>query len=80
RDRSHRSTSNAVNMAREELLHIVARVRSLSPQSTLDRGYAVVQRADGSVARGPEELRIGEKLRLRLALGDAHATVSESGE
>lgn len=80
RDRSQRSTSNAINMAREELVHLVARVRSLSPQSTLDRGYAVVQRSDGSVARDPNDLRIGERLRLRLAGGDAHATVSESGE
>ena len=80
RDRSHRSTSNAINLAREELVHIVARVRSLSPQSTLDRGYAVVQRSDGSLARDPQELRIGERLRLRLARGDTHATVSESGE
>lgn len=80
RDRSHRSTSNAINMAREELIHLVARVRSLSPQSTLDRGYAVVQRSDGSVARDPLELRIGELLRLRLARGDTHATVSRSEE
>lgn len=80
RDRSQRSTSNAINLAREELVHLVARVRSLSPQSTLDRGYAVVQRVDGSVARNPNDLRIGEKLRLRLAGGDAHATVSQSGE
>ena len=80
RDRSHRSASNAINLAREELVHIVARVRSLSPQSTLDRGYAVVQRSDGSLAREPQELRIGERLRLRLARGDTHATVSESGE
>ena len=80
RNRSHRSTSNAINLAREELVHIVARVRSLSPQSTLDRGYAVVQRSDGSLARDPQELRIGERLRLRLARGDTHATVSESGE
>lgn len=80
RDRSHRSTANALNMACEELLHLIARVRSLSPQSTLDRGYSVVQRADGSVARDPSELQVGERLRLRLARGDAHATVSESAE
>lgn len=80
RDRSHRSTSNAINMAREELVHLVARVRSLSPQSTLDRGYAVVQRSDGSVARDPLELQLGERLRLRLARGDTYATVSGSKE
>lgn len=78
RDRSHRSTSHALDLAREELLHIYARVRSLSPQSTLDRGYSVVQRADGSIARDPKALTAGEKLRLRLALGEIGAVVSES--
>ncbi len=80
RDRSHRSTSHAIDIAKEELLHLTARVRSLSPQSTLDRGYAVVQRADGSVARDPRELTVGERLRLRLARGETHVTVSESAE
>jgi exodeoxyribonuclease VII large subunit len=80
RDRSHKSATHAVNMAREELLHLSARVRSLSPQSTLDRGYAVVQRQDGSVARDPRILTLGERLRLRLALGEISATVSEFRE
>lgn len=78
RDRSHRSTSHAVNLAREELVHIYARVRSLSPQSTLDRGYAVVQLLDGTIARDPKTLTVGEKLRLRLALGEIGAEVSET--
>lgn len=78
RDRSHRSTSHAVDLAREELLHIYARVRSLSPQSTLDRGYAVVQRSDGTIARDPKELTAGEKLRIRLALGELGAVVETS--
>ncbi|HEY3292304.1 MAG TPA: exodeoxyribonuclease VII large subunit [Candidatus Nanopelagicaceae bacterium] len=78
RDRSHRSTSHAVDLAREELLHIYARVRSLSPQSTLDRGYSVVQRSDGSIARDPKELTAGEKLRIRLALGEIGAVVESS--
>ena len=78
RDRSHRSTTHALNLAREELLHIYARVRSLSPQSTLDRGYAVVQRFDGRIARDPKDLEVGEKLRLRLALGEIGAVVTQS--
>lgn len=80
RDRSHRSTAHAINLAREELVHIYARVRSLSPQSTLDRGYSVVQRSDGSVARDPQLLSVGEHLRLRLALGEIGAVVSREGE
>ena len=78
RDRSHRSTTHAVNLAREELLHIYARIRSLSPQSTLDRGYAVVQHLDGRIARDPKNVKVGERLRLRLALGEIGAVVTES--
>lgn len=78
RDRSHRSASHAIDLAREELLHIYARVRSLSPQSTLDRGYSVVQRRDGSIARDPKELTAGERLRIRLALGEIGAVVETS--
>ncbi len=78
RGRSHRSTSHAVDLAREELLHLYARVRSLSPQSTLDRGYSVVQRSDGSIARDPSLLSPGERLRLRLALGEIGAVVESS--
>ena len=78
RDRSHRSTTHAVNLAREELLHVYARIRSLSPQSTLDRGYAVVQHLDGRIARDPKNVEVGEKLRLRLALGEIGAVVTES--
>lgn len=80
RDRSHRSTTHVVNMAHEELLQISARVRSLSPQATLDRGYAVVQLLDGSIARDPKSLKVGEKLRLRLALGEIGAVVSQTPE
>lgn len=78
RDRSQRSTSHVVDLAREELLHIYARVRSLSPQSTLDRGYSVVQRGDGSIARDPKVLSQGERLRIRLALGEIGAVVETS--
>lgn len=80
RERSHRSVTNAVAMARDELLHISARVRSLSPQATLDRGYAVVQLLDGAIARNPSTLHEGDKLRIRLALGDIGATVNQRGE
>lgn len=80
RERSHRSVTNAVAMARYELLHISARVRSLSPQATLDRGYAVVQLLDGAIARNPSTLHEGDKLRIRLALGDIGATVNQRGE
>jgi len=76
RDRAIRSFSSRLAIAQEELLQVTARVRALSPQATLDRGYAVVQLADGSIARDSATLKDGEKLRIRLAQGETSATVT----
>jgi exodeoxyribonuclease VII large subunit len=61
-------------LAKEELKQIKARVRALSPQSTLDRGYSVVQSADGQIVTDPKKLKVGDELRLRLAKGETKAT------
>ncbi len=58
-----------------EIGRLEAQVRALSPASTLERGYAVVQRADGHVVREPAEATSGEKVRLRLAHGELAATI-----
>ena len=76
RDRSIRSFQGRLAIAQEELQQVTARVRALSPQATLDRGYAVVQLADGSIARESDALKDGEKLRIRLAKGETSATVT----
>ncbi len=76
RDRSIRSFQGRLAIAQEELLQVTARVRALSPQATLDRGYAVVQLADGSIARDSAALTDGEKLRIRLAQGETSAMVT----
>ena len=47
---------------------------SLSPQSTLDRGYAVVRTASGEVLRDAAKIKSGTKLKLRLAKGETEAT------
>ena len=75
RDRSNRSFGASLKLAKEELKQIKARVRALSPQSTLDRGYSVVQLADGQIVTDPKKLKAGDELRLRLAKGETKATV-----
>ena len=55
RDRSNRSFGASIKLAKEELKQIKARVRALSPQSTLDRGYSVVQLADGQIFTVPKK-------------------------
>lgn len=76
RDRSHRSFGSHLKLAKEELNQIKARVRALSPQATLDRGYSVVQLTTGEIARDANALKVGDLLRLRLAKGESHATVT----
>ena len=76
RDRSHRSFGSHLKLAKEELIQIKARVRALSPQATLDRGYSVVQLTTGEIARDANALKVGDLLRLRLAKGESHATVT----
>lgn len=74
--RSFASMNSRLIRSTEELTHTLARIRTLSPQATLDRGYAVVQRADESIVRSAKSLIAGEKLRLRLAEGVALATAT----
>jgi exodeoxyribonuclease VII large subunit len=76
RDRSNRSFAHQLKLAKEELKQIKARVRALSPQATLDRGYSVVQLADGHIVTDPKKLKQGDVLRLRLAKGETQATAT----
>lgn len=51
-------------------------LRALSPQGTLDRGYAIVQLATGAVARTPDEAPAGTELAITLAEGRIGAVSS----
>jgi exodeoxyribonuclease VII large subunit len=53
-------------------------VVALSPAATLRRGYAVLQREDGSVVRTPEGLQPDEPLRARVADGDFAVRVTKA--
>ena len=73
-ERIRRSLRMRLDRASDDLRHAHARVSALSPAATLQRGYAVVQRAaDGAVVRRPDEAPAGTRLRLRLADGEVAA-------
>jgi exodeoxyribonuclease VII large subunit len=76
KERSNRSFAARLKLAKEELKQIKARVRALSPQATLDRGYSVVQLSNGEILTDPKRLKAGEQLRMRLAKGEAAATAN----
>jgi exodeoxyribonuclease VII large subunit len=75
RHRSTRSFATTIDAERKELKAITAHLRSLSPQSTLDRGYSVVRNAKGDVIRDPKQLSKGEVLAIKVAKGETSATV-----
>jgi exodeoxyribonuclease VII large subunit len=77
RDRSIRSFASILEIEKKELKGVQAHLRSLSPQSTMDRGYAVVQLEDGSIVRDASKAKAGTSLRIRVAKGETRATVNE---
>ena len=74
RDRARRRIWAGLDQAERDLVHTRARVVALSPQATLDRGYAVVQTDDGAVVRDPQRVEPGSPLRIRVAKGDLFVT------
>jgi exodeoxyribonuclease VII large subunit len=54
---------------------LAARVTALSPEATLQRGYAVLQKADGTAVRSPDDVAAGEALSARVAAGRVPVTV-----
>ncbi|WP_055695733.1 exodeoxyribonuclease VII large subunit [Streptomyces prasinopilosus] len=69
-DRARRSLRHQLDRTDSELMHTHARVVALSPAATLERGYAVLQRADGDAVRDPGEVEAGEVLRARVSGGE----------
>ena len=74
RGRSFRAFESALLVAREEISSLTTQVRTLSPQATLDRGYAVVQLQDGSVVRDASQVKAGDRMAIRIAHGVVAAT------
>jgi exodeoxyribonuclease VII large subunit len=75
RQRSTRSFTATIDAERKELKAITAHLRSLSPQSTLDRGYSVVRDKAGNVVRDAKALKKGDLLAIKVAKGETSATV-----
>ena len=66
--------SQLLDVSALELSHLKAQVRSLSPQSTLDRGYAVLLDSGGHVVTNPTKITKGSKLTAKLAKGELPLT------
>lgn len=71
-------TDSLLTFQRSRLESLRASMRALSPQATLDRGYAIVQTANGALVSSPRSVTPGDALRLRVKDGDIAAEVTNS--
>ncbi|MGH8879603.1 MAG: exodeoxyribonuclease VII large subunit, partial [Stackebrandtia sp.] len=78
RERARRAFVSRLDTAHRDVAGLRSQLRALSPQGTLDRGYAIVRRADGAVVRADTEVTASESLRVKLARGELTVTVKES--
>jgi exodeoxyribonuclease VII large subunit len=74
-----RDVTRLVAAESERIGHLSARLTTLGPAATLDRGYAVVQTASGAILRTTADAPAGTRLRVRVADG-AVTAVSEGVE
>lgn len=72
RSRLRRQLERQLDRAADDIDHRRARVRALSPLATLQRGYAVVQDADGRALTSVAGVDAGAPLTVRVADGRLH--------
>lgn len=65
--------SHLLQLRRERLTGVVARLDALNPLAVLQRGYAVVRR-DGQIVRSISEVAPGDRLAIRVSDGEFGAT------
>lgn len=80
RDRARRCLENGLRSADDDLRHTRGRLLALSPAATMRRGYAVAQRADGTVLRSAEEASAGDELVIRFAEDRLNVTAHDPKE
>jgi exodeoxyribonuclease VII large subunit len=64
--------------ARERLAPLVRTLNAVSPLATLERGYAIVARAEGGILRDASDAPAGSVIEARLAKGSIRAKVLPS--
>lgn len=69
RQRARAIVSSRLDAAEQDVHHLQARIRALSPQATLERGYAIVLTDDGRIVRDADEVPAQALLDIRVSHG-----------
>jgi exodeoxyribonuclease VII large subunit len=70
-------TTGRSQQATQHLELLRQKLATLDPKAVLQRGYAVVRRQDGAIARAAGELAVGEDLVIQLGQGAVKVKVME---
>ena len=76
-ERLWRSMQHTLELQRAHLNGLHNRLLALNPDSILQRGFAFVQRADGSLLRSVTEVQAGERVDIRLRDGSLSSRVEQ---
>ncbi|MFN2151254.1 MAG: exodeoxyribonuclease VII large subunit [Anaerolineales bacterium] len=69
--------SHQMKLERSQLFGLVRRLEALSPLAILQRGYAVVSTADGSIVHSAGQVNPGDRLDIRVHEGQFPVEVAE---
>ena len=70
------TVENRIALEQARLKGQTTTLRALSPQGTLDRGYAIVRDTQGHVIRDTSTVNPGQEISIKVANGDISATTN----
>ena len=65
-----------IDRREKQLKHLDAILRTLGPDSSLQRGYSITFDAHGRILRSADDANVGETITTRLAHGTIESTVT----
>ena len=78
REQIYRQVESRINLATAQIQGVQSTLRALSPQGTLDRGYAIVRNEHGAVVKSKDAIKTGEMLSIKIAQGAITVQVTDS--
>ncbi len=77
RHRANRAIGSTIDRESALIGHHLARIRAMSPQATLDRGYSIMLGPNGVAVRSVEQVNVGDDLLAQLADGQLAVEVMQ---
>jgi exodeoxyribonuclease VII large subunit len=77
RHRAHRAIGSTIDRESALVGHHLARIRAMSPQATLDRGYSILLGPHGVAVRSVDQVNVGDDLLAKLADGQLALNVTQ---